>query len=180
MIACTKYGIGFVLPIGVVALLLFKKGILSDCVFWNFTYASRYISSGISNHNLLSQILVEFVPFVLSTIILWVLSCIWIKHVVADLRNQNKSLSSHFSLFVILWLIASAFPTFIGHRMYGHYFIQILPPLSLMAALFAGKYFEENSESRRKIWRVAILALTIIPGVVFNIHYGIITQFCLI
>ena len=115
----------------------------------------------------MSQILVEFIPFVLSTIILWVLSCIWMKHVVADLRNQRKSFSSHFSLFLILWLVASTSATFLGNRMYGHYFIQILPSLSLMAALAAGKYLDEKGGSRSRYWKLAILALTIIPGVVF-------------
>jgi 4-amino-4-deoxy-L-arabinose transferase-like glycosyltransferase len=168
IMACAKYGIGFVLPIGVVVLVFYKYGILADEIFWNVTYPRRYISLGVSSHGFMSQILAEFVPFVLSTIILWVLSCIWMKHVVADLCNQRRSFSSHFSLFLVLWLIASASAAFMGNRMYGHYFIQILPSLSLMAALFAGKYVEEKSESRSRYWRAAILVLTIIPGAVFT------------
>ncbi len=162
-----KFGIGFVLPIGVVAFLFYKKGILVDEVFWNITYPRRYISLGASTYGFVSQILVEFVPFVLSTIILWVLSVIWIKHVVVDLRNRRASISSQFSLLLIVWLIASASTTFIGNRMYGHYFIQILPPLSLIAALFAGKCIDE-SESHKRHWRDAVLALTVIPGLVFT------------
>ena len=166
--ACAKYGAGFVLPIGAVAFLFYIKGILSDQIFWNITYPSRYISLGVSNQSFMSQILVEFVPFVLSTIILWVLSCVWMKHVVADFRNQRKSFSSHFSLFLVLWLAASMYAAFLGNRMYGHYFIQILPPLSLMAALAAAKYVDEKSESRSRHWKAAILALTAIPGIVFT------------
>ncbi len=166
--ACAKYGAGFVLPIGAVAFLFYKNGILADQIFWNITYPSRYISLGVTNQSFMSQILVEFVPFVLSTVILWVLSCIWMKHVVADLRNQRKSFSSHFSLFLILWLAASMCAAFLGNRMYGHYFIQILPPLSLMAALAAGKYVDEKCESRSRCWKAVILALTVIPGIVFT------------
>ena len=166
--ACAKYGAGFVLPIGAAVFLLYKNGILADQIFWNITYPSRYISLGVSNQSFISQILVEFVPFVLSTVILWVLSCLWMKNVIADLRNQRKSSPSHFSLFLILWLAASLYATFLGNRMYGHYFIQILPPLSLMAALAAGKYVDEKGESRSRYWRAASLALTVIPGIVFT------------
>ncbi len=165
--AYAKYGIGFVLPIGIVAFLLHSNGILDDQIFWNITYPRRYINFGASNLGFMSQLFAEFVPFVMSTIILWALSFIWMKHVVVNLRDRKRSFSSHFSLFLILWLIVSAYASLIGNRMYGHYFIQILPSLSLMAALFAGKYVDEKSESLRRRWKAAILALTLIPGVVF-------------
>jgi hypothetical protein len=116
----------------------------------------------------MSQMLAEFAPFILATIILWVLSCIWMKKAVADFRKQRQSLSSHFSLFIILWFLSSVSVTFMGNRMFGHYFIQILPSLSLMAALAAGKYFEEKGESRSRYWKAAILALTISPGIAFT------------
>jgi hypothetical protein len=90
------------------------------------------------------------------------------KHVVADLRNQPKPYNSHFSLFLILWLLVSLYVALLGKRMFGHYFIQMLPPLSLMAGLAAGKYFDEKSESHRRRWKVAILALTVVPGIVFT------------
>lgn len=166
--AFAKYCVGFVLTVGGVALLLYKKGILADLIFWSITEPRRYISLGVASQDFMSQILAEFVPFVLSTVILWVLSCIWMKHVVAGLRNQEKSLLSHFSLFLILWLLTSIYAAFLGNRMYGHYFIQVLPPLSLMAALAAGKYFDQKSESRSRYWKAAILALTVIPGIVFT------------
>ena len=37
-----------------------------------------------------------------------------------------------------------------------------------MAALFAGKYFDENSGLCTKYWKIAVLALTVIPGFVFT------------
>jgi 4-amino-4-deoxy-L-arabinose transferase-like glycosyltransferase len=167
IVACAKYWAGFVLPVGAVIFLFYKKGILADQIFWSITEPRRYISLGVSSQGFMSQILAEFVPFVLSTVILWVLSCIWMKRVAADLRNQRKSFPSQFSLFLVLWLVTGIYAAFLGNRMYGHYFIQILPPLSLMAALAAGKYVDEKSESRSRYGKAAILALTVIPGIVF-------------
>lgn len=168
IVALIKFGVGFILPIGAVALAFYKKGILADAIFWTITYPRRYVSLGASSHEFVPQIFAEFIPFVLSTIILWILSGFWIKHIVVDLRNRKKAFSSHFSLFLILWLIASVSITLIGNRMYGHYFIQILPPLSLIAACFAGKCFNEKSSSGCRYWKPAILALTVIPGIVFT------------
>jgi 4-amino-4-deoxy-L-arabinose transferase-like glycosyltransferase len=160
------FSIGFVLPMSAVAFLFYREGILADLVFWTITFPRRYISTGTENLSFISQIVAEFIPFVLSTIILWVLSCIWIKRAVVDLRDQKRSFSSRFSLFLLLWFVTSASATFIGNRMYGHYFIQILPSLSLMAAVIAGKYFEQGA-TNGKFWKPAILALTAIPALVF-------------
>jgi 4-amino-4-deoxy-L-arabinose transferase-like glycosyltransferase len=164
--ACGLFSLGFILPIGAVAFLFYKEGILADQIFWIITFPRRYISQGAANLSFVSQIVAEFIPFVLSTIILWVLSCIWIKRLVVDLRDQKRSFAPHFSLFILLWFLTSISVTFIGKRMYGHYFIQILPALSLMAGIVAGKYFEQENP-KRKFWKPAILALTAVPGLVF-------------
>ncbi len=162
------FGIGFLLPSGAVALLFYNKGILGDWIFWNITYPRRYISAGIESLNFFSQITAEFIPFVLSTVILWLLAILWMKRVLAGLRRPPESPQSEFSLFVILWFAGSLCATMAGNRMFGHYFIQVLPSLSLMAALFAGNRFHAKGEGRIKIWRYSTLALTLLPGVIFT------------
>jgi 4-amino-4-deoxy-L-arabinose transferase-like glycosyltransferase len=166
--ASIQFGIGYLLPICGVVVYFYQKGILSDFIFWTLEFPRRYISQGASNLGFLSQIFAEFVPFVLSTIILWVLAIIWIKREFGSLRAQKSSFSSPFSLFLILWLIASVSVTLLGSRMFGHYFIQILPSLCLMAAIPAGKYVQNSRDSRSRYWRNAILALTVLPGVIFT------------
>jgi len=164
---CINYGLGFVSPIIVVALLFYRKGILPDFIFWAITYPGRYISSGAAERSFLSQILEEFIPFILATLILWILTFFWMKHAASDFRSQKNRLESSFPIFLVLWFVASVGVTFLGKRMYGHYFIQIIPSLSLMAALYAGRLLDESNVRRRKIWRAAIVALTIVPGIVF-------------
>jgi 4-amino-4-deoxy-L-arabinose transferase-like glycosyltransferase len=165
--ACINYGLGFVMPIIVVALLFYRKGILQDFVFWTITYPGRYVSSGAAGRGFLSQILEEFIPFMLATAILWILAFFWMKRTAADFRFQKNRFESSFSIFLAIWFALSVGVTFLGKRMYGHYFIQAIPALSLMAALFAGKLLDESSVIRKRIWRAAIIALTLIPAIVF-------------
>ncbi len=167
-LACMQFGAGFCIPIAVVAFIFYKKGILADWIFWSITYPSRYISAGTSSQSFLSQIVAEFVPFVIATVILWILSFVWIKRVAAGLHNHKSLGGDPFSLFIFLWFVSGTLVTFLGSRMFGHYFIQIIPPLSLMAALFTGKLLDEGSAKSRKLWRYAAVTLTLLPGIVFT------------
>lgn len=166
--ASVSYGIGFILPLAIVMILFHRIGVLGDWIFWNIVYPSRYIEAGSATLNFLSQAGIEFVPFVLSTIILWVLASLWMKGIIAGRHISGSSSVSLYPVFIILWLAVSTVVTLLGKRMYGHYFIQILPPLTLMAALIAGRFYMEPRESRRKAWIYATLALTIIPGFSFT------------
>ena len=166
--AAVQYGIGFCLPIAVVAFVFHKKGILADCIFWTITYPNRYIGAGASSQSFLSQMIAEFVPFVLATIILWILSFLWIKRIGKKLYDQKSMVGDPFPLFIILWFISGTLVTFLGKRMFGHYFIQIIPSLALMASLYVGKLLDESSAGRRKIWRRVSVALTLVPGIVFT------------
>jgi 4-amino-4-deoxy-L-arabinose transferase-like glycosyltransferase len=165
--ASISYGIGFAAPAAIVAFLFHRYGVLNDWIFWNLTYAKRYISTGNKTLSFPSQLLAEFVPFVLATLILWLLALLWIRSVLFDRPIRGKSPEYNFAIFIVAWLTVSTVATMPGSRMFGHYFIQILPPLSLMAALLAGEFFSEPRQPRAKAWRCAILALTIVPGLIF-------------
>ncbi len=166
--AFALYGTGFALPLAILMLLFHEYGILKDWIFWNIIYPQRYISTGSSNLNLLSQIGVEFIPFVLSTIILWLLAFMWAKSFFPGGKDRASLHHSQFPIFIMLWLAGSMAVTLLGKRMFGHYFIQILPPLALMASLYAGRFFGEHRYPSGKAWRFATLALTIVPGLVFT------------
>ncbi|HTY63459.1 MAG TPA: glycosyltransferase family 39 protein [Acidobacteriota bacterium] len=166
--AFANFAIGFALPLALVFLLFYKYRMLKAWYFWDVTYPSRYISLGSVTLNFPSQLAIEFGLFFLSTLVLWILASFWIKTLFTDLRRRDVSPGSGFPLFLILWLAVSMAATMLGKRMYGHYFIQILPPLTLIAGLYAAGFFAEQRASHRKGWRVAILALTIVPGLVFT------------
>lgn len=156
------FAAGFVLPAAAVAFLFHRAGILGDWLFWNVTYPVRYVGSGNAALPFFPQLLGEFLPFVLATVLLWALAALWVRHEAGRWRSGGG-----FSLFILLWLASSTGATFIGSRMFGHYFIQILPPLCLAAGLSAGRLLSAGDPLRRRAWKGAVVALTLVPGVIF-------------
>jgi hypothetical protein len=163
---CAWFSAGFIIPIVATGLLFYQRGILPDAIFWIATYPFKYISQSTANLSFWSQILEEFIPFVFCMPLLWIFAFLWIKRTVINGRNYENS---GFSFFLVFWLLVSIAATFIGKRMYGHYFIQILPPLCLMAALGASEYFSGKQDIRSyRYWRGATIALTLVGGIVFT------------
>lgn len=164
--ACVWFSTGFFFPITMLGLLFYRQGILPDAIFWTITQPFKYIGHGAANLSFWSQILEEFIPFIFSMPFLWIFTFLWIKR--ASIPWYNKE-TSGFSFFLVLWLIVSIAATFIGKRMYGHYFIQILPPLCLIAALGASEHFSNERGFRSsKYWSVATLVLTLLAGIIFT------------
>ena len=174
---CLKTGAllcaGFILPGLIVGLVFYRYGILSDALFWCFTYPKRYVSQGAQNIGFLTPFVEDFIPFFFTVTILWILCGFWIKYAASIRDNQKKTYQ--FSIFLLLWLLASIAATLIGSRMYPHYFIQILPPLCLIAALGVTRCYTGVTQSKQNYWKIAIVALTFLPGLVFTgiaISYG--------
>jgi 4-amino-4-deoxy-L-arabinose transferase-like glycosyltransferase len=175
--ATLQFGIGCILPAAATGLLFYRYGILDDAVFWTIKFPVHYVQQGSAQLDFMSQIRVEFFQFALSTIILWILCFFWIKLAVTDCRRPEKP-PHGFDVFLILWLISSIAATLVGNRMYSHYFIQILPPLCLIAALRAAPYFVGESSGGGKYWKIAIVTLTVLPGIIFTcmaIPYEVVT-----
>lgn len=175
--ACFQFGVGSILPMLVTGALFYRLGILDDAIFWTIIFPRQYITQGNIYLGFTSQILAEFVPFVLSTVILWILGSLWMKRLAWGFRSPEQT-ACGFSLFMILWLLTGVAATFVGNRMYSHYFIQILPPLCLMAAIGATRYFIGEDSPRCRYWKIAIVTLTVLPGIIFTcmaIPYEVVT-----
>ena len=160
----TIFAVGFILPIAITGFLFYRHDTLQDAVFWTILYPLNYINQSSANLNFLSQLLIEFAPFVLSMPLVWITCILWTKNAVVN----YKAAASSFSIFLTIWLITSIVATLVGKRMYGHYFIQILPPLCVTSALGASRFFTVKSDRFNKYWRIAIVTLTILPGIVFT------------
>jgi len=169
--ACGAFCAGFILPGAIVGLSFYRHGVLGDAIFWCLTYPARYVRVGTVKYGFLTPFVEEFLPFFFTSIILWILCGLWIKRAVKKRvqsgTDQFSVLSSQFSIFLLLWLLSSIAAALTGSRMFSHYFIQILPPLCLIAALGAGIRFAECAGAQRKYWKAAIITLTLLPGLVF-------------
>jgi hypothetical protein len=167
--SCAVFCAGFAIPVAVVCLVFYREGVLQDAVLWTITYPNRYIGQGTDHLNFLTQLLENFVPFVLSMPLIWIFCILWIKRstVATESREYLEMRRCSFHIFLILWLAASVAATLVGKRMFGHYFIQVLPPLCLTSALGAVRYFSgDGTRSRR--WRTFTIGFTVFLGVLFT------------
>jgi MFS family permease len=110
---------GFGLPLGLVALLLGP----ADVVFWVVLGNGSYFGLGSASAYVLGLFLVMTLAFLACNLpIVWTLPRAW-----RDRRAQPQT-------ELWLWLLSAALSVAVGFRFFGHYYLQLLPPLSLITA----------------------------------------------
>jgi hypothetical protein len=77
--------------------------------------------------------------FAAAGILIWVLGC---RQIVHSWNLWKKSLKKHTAfpetpgiLFVIAWFLVTFLPVSMGGRFFFHYYVQLLPPLCVLAAM---------------------------------------------
>jgi 4-amino-4-deoxy-L-arabinose transferase-like glycosyltransferase len=120
--------IGFLIPVGITTWYFYHKGALNEFINLGFLYNFKYIQSGVATVPYLKAI-ARFLLFVLCSLPLWI---IIIKHLSVWKRKRKIDINI---LFLLIWLALSIFAVMLGWRAYGHYFIQLALPLSLLAGL---------------------------------------------
>ncbi|MDQ2949051.1 MAG: glycosyltransferase family 39 protein [Acidobacteriota bacterium] len=146
------FTMGFVAALGLVMIILERQGILDEAIFWSIRqHALRYIFWGHA-----SVITFAFVgaslPLLFGGVKGWPL---W-----SAIRAER---------FAILgWLAVSVIGTAAGGRFYPHYYIQLVPPLALLAApWFASVWVQDSRLRHRKFSRRSVLAVLGATVVVF-------------
>jgi hypothetical protein len=137
---------GFGLPLGLVALLMGP----SDVLFWVVLGNGSYFGLGSASAYVLGLFLVMTFAFVACNLpIVWTVPRAW--------RERRE----HGETDLWLWLLSAALAVAVGFRFFGHYYLQLLPPLCLISA---------GALSRRP-WTVArrTVALAAAIGVGFGI-----------
>lgn len=126
-------GVGALLPWGVTCLAFWAGGALHEMIYWNFLLNRKYADAGVPLWliDFRRGILYGFprlLLFLLATIVAWAAAGAALLAPPRDARPRRQV------RWIGLWLAASFAPVCIGGRLYGHYFIQLLPPLALLAA----------------------------------------------
>ncbi len=148
--------IGFCIAVGAVALHLRSIGVWDDAYFWTWTYALRhYIPSGTKDHGFAFHLLTSFAPFLL------LVSPALIPAIARARRSELLS--------IWIWFGATMTAALIGGRMYGHYFLLMLPALSTLGGIGAATWLSDDAR-RRKILTGA-LAFTATGFFVFACLY---------
>ncbi len=139
---------GFLIPVMITGVSLYALGVWSDFYQWSLLGSFRYIQSGVETISYFKNFFLRGGFFILCTLVLWVLASF-------QLKNNNRN---RLTLFLGLGLLLSWVPVATGGRFYGHYFIQCLPPLCLLAGLQAGK-LERTDILKKMAWGIFLPVL---------------------
>jgi 4-amino-4-deoxy-L-arabinose transferase-like glycosyltransferase len=142
-------GVGVVGLSGTVAVVYWRQGILHDAVFWSWTYVfHHYIPAATASGGFVTRLFKCFLPFALAMSPLLFLG--------RSVRWRGEA------LVIWLWLAAMTGAALIGGRMYGHYFLLTIPPLSVLAGVGGAEWLLAASAGERR--RLAALVATMALG----------------
>ena len=134
---------------GIVAAVFWRQDILRDAVFWSWTYVfHHYIPAASASGGFVVRLFKCFLPFALamSPLVFLGRRVPW--------RGE--------ALVVWLWLAVMIGAALIGGRMYGHYFLLTVPPLSVLAGVGGVEWLATASRTERR--RLAALVTTMACG----------------
>ncbi len=112
-------GAGFVMPLALVALLVGPAQLL----FWAVLGNGSYLGIGSASAYVLGLFALMSIAFVLCNL-----------PVVAPLIWARKSRIERDETDLWLWLLSGVVAVAVGFRFFGHYYLQLLPPLCLIAS----------------------------------------------
>jgi len=158
---------GFSIPILLLLCYFWSKGILEEFYFWGWAYNFNYIAQGGGlltwDYYLLKGLSKTFLV-ALGGFLIWFLG---LRQVYQSLRSwgrgffQKESSISLHVLFCVLWFVLSFIPISLGGRFFYHYFVQLIPPLCLLAALPACQFWNQ------KKYRPALAFFSLLPLLIF-------------
>lgn len=128
--ACMIMLISFALPIIVTALFLHLQGNLDEAVYWSFTANFRYVKGHEQGLALFGRIVRQLLYMFAEYFFLWLPLIAW-----PFVKRQGQKLGNDKINLLWLWLLFSILAVIPGLRFFGHYFMQMLPPLAILCGL---------------------------------------------
>src|SRR5438874_4783957 len=125
--------IGFIAMIAALAWHYHLQGNLHAAYLWAWAFAIRYVESETTFGYVLHRLVTVHLAVILLSGLLWYFG-IW--QAVETLRSfwRRRAVSPE-AVLLILWLILTYLAIFIGWRFLGHYYLAVLPPLSILSVL---------------------------------------------
>jgi 4-amino-4-deoxy-L-arabinose transferase-like glycosyltransferase len=145
---------GFFAVLGAVTIVLWKQGILRDAFYW--TIADHDVPHVFWQKGIV--ITLAFLAACLPLVIGAILAC----------RDQSKIWAERTAERTALFglLAASAIGAAAGARFYPHYYVQLIPPLALLAAPYYARLWSRTMQPPHWLLRPAVtyawLALTVV------------------
>ncbi|HUJ60973.1 MAG TPA: glycosyltransferase family 39 protein [Kofleriaceae bacterium] len=148
--------LGFAAVFGAMVIHLRALGVLDDAVFWTWTYVLHYyLPAGSNDHGFLYNLATSFSLFALATSPLIYLA----------VRGRARGQSA-----LYWWLGGNLGAALVGGRMYGHYFLLLVPALATVAGIGAARWFPDHPAARRRLTALVIVlaAAWLVAGFVFE------------
>lgn len=154
--------LGFVSPILIVIWFYYKKGVLFELYEWNILSNIGYIGGSIPIKQVFFNGLSAFLSFMSASLLLFISVFILFKKRLVSFFNQYSQAKS-LILLATLWFVFSWIPVVMGGRFYGHYFIQVYPPLVILACFWIGLFIQNFSKQSLKLRRLFLIGLFLPP-----------------
>lgn len=151
---------GVVLPFTLSCLLLLKAGVFDKFWFWTFTYACAYASE-MSFSMGLENLFYTAGNIVALSFPLWILAGIGLSAVVWN--DKAKRLA----VFVVCFFIFSFLAICPGFYFRGHYFVLLLPAVSLLTGVAISSVYLLFQKSKRQ-WIAVLLFLIAVTYTVYK------------
>ncbi|HET7500629.1 MAG TPA: glycosyltransferase family 39 protein [Kofleriaceae bacterium] len=164
-------GAGFAAMLGAGALAVAATSSLPAMWHWCVDQVVGKYGAGAWHGSVWHNIAVGLVPFVASSLLVWLAGC-------ARLGRLRAAGAAERVVWV--WFALSLASSFAGGHFFGHYFIQPLAPLTVLAALEIDRRLGDPSGERSRPWLArGVAALTVVPAIaffVFNLVFEPITE----
>ncbi|MFH0800099.1 MAG: hypothetical protein V2A66_07970 [Pseudomonadota bacterium] len=146
------------LPLGLAAFFLSANGSLSAAWYWGVTVNSLYMEGHEGGAVMALRFFKQSLYMFSEEFALWIPLILW-----PFLKNRGDRIISGNGRLIAIWLAASALAVVPGFRFYGHYYLQMLPPLSILSACAALKLLSAAKAKRALVasW-CAVIAIPLV------------------
>lgn len=145
------------------ALYLISIDAWSSFWFWSIAGSASYVEGGQSTVHLLSRFAIRGGSFIAATLIIWILAAHEIRDQILSILKRTAAAKAE-AILITSWLMLTFIPVLAGGRLYGHYFIQLLPALCILAAGAASGLL--SSRDARRTSRLIALGV-VLPALIF-------------
>jgi 4-amino-4-deoxy-L-arabinose transferase-like glycosyltransferase len=146
-------------------LYLQSIGVWDDFIRWSVEGSMAYIGAGTELGHFWRKLGIRGGAFVASSFLIWFLA-VWQSVRILNNLNTPAGRERHAEQLVFVWLILSFVPVVTGGKFYGHYFIQLLPALCILASGTVARFLERFDWSSAGAGRRAACILLILGIVV--------------
>ena len=146
------FAVGFLVPFVLQGLVLWRLGVWQDFYEWSILGSARYVETGGETISFWLSFFPRFGSFVLATLVLWY--GVW-----RSLMQRTWEAVDGFYFLLWLLFLFTLIPVCLGGRFYAHYFVQLTPWLSALAAV--ALYPQLLSMAKIKFWVMTFCLLSV-------------------